>query len=615
MDADGEVERESQGTRVESIGIILSMAMLMALLYVAEVGWKRFVTVTFVAASRDVIWMAPLSAAFFSLLLLAPIWLIAPRLSRARARAAAVFGASWLVAFAVLLPWTQVHRGAAVILAAGVGTLAVRLLGTGARVSALRKAGLVMASVLTVGAVFVAGRGGWRARQGYASLSTARAGAPNVLFILLDTVRASALGLYGYGRATSPEIDRFATGGIVFDRAISTAPWTLPSHATLFTGEYPGLLSVSFRSPLDAQQATLAEHFRDAGYETVGFTGNLHYTAWDSGLSRGFLRWDDFMRSTTQTLRSGWIGQSVFVLQLMHARARWQVGEALRHPKFRVVPKPGGEERIAEALVTDLLAWHRDRPSRPYFAFVNFFDAHEDYRPPTALRTRFANKPNRRDLYDAEVFYLDRELGRLWRELGRRGALDNTIVVITADHGEQFGEHKMSGHGNSLYMQLLRVPLILRFDRGIPAGTRSADIISLRDIGATLLELAGVRPQVPFPGQSLSPLWTGDSTGAMGRSEAISELTQDAPPPTSDPLSRSQGVSIAIDGAHLIHRNAKDAKPELYDTVRDIDETKNLAESAEGKVMADERRAVLRDLLVRDKARFERTQPAAPPRP
>ena len=606
MEKGGELERETRGTRAESIGIILSMAMLMALLYVTEVGWKRFVAVTFVAASRDVMWMAPLSASFFSLLFLTPIWLLAPRLTRGRARALAVFGAAGLVAFAVLLPWTQVHRGAAVIFAAGVGTMAVRLLGTALRVAALRKAGLVMATVLAVGALVVAGRDVWRTRRAYASLPTARAGAPNVLFILLDTVRASALGLYGYGRATSPEIDRFAAGGMVFDRAISTAPWTLPSHASLFTGEYPGLLSTSFRSPLDDRQVTLAERFRDAGYETVGFTGNLHYTAWDSGLSRGFLRWDDFARSATQTLRSGWIGQSVVVLQLLHARAKWQVGEALRNPKFRVVPKPGGEERVAAALVNDLLAWHTDRPARPYFAFVNFFDAHEDYRPPTDLRTRFAATPTRRDLYDAEVFYLDRELGRMFGELTRRGALDNTIVVITADHGEQFGEHKMSGHGNSLYMQLLRVPLIVRFDRGIPAGTRTTDIISLRDIGATLLDLAGVRPQIPFPGQSIATLLRGDSSGARERSEAISELTQDAPPPSSDPLARSQGISLVSDSTHLIHRNSKGAQPELYDTVRDLEETINLARSTEGKVVADERRARLRELLAHDKARFER---------
>lgn len=608
METGGEFEPESRGTRAESIGIILSMAMLMALLYVTEVGWKRFVAVTFVAASRDVMWMAPLSASFFSLALLAPIWLVAPRLTRERARAVAIFGATGLVAFAVLLPWTQVHRGAALILAAGVGTMAVRLLGTALRVAALRRGGLVMATVLAVGAIVVAGRDVWRTRRAYATLSTARAGAPNVLFILLDTVRASALGLYGYGRATSPELDRFAAGGMVFDRAISTAPWTLPSHASLFTGEYPGLLSTSFRSPLDDRQVTLAEHFRDAGYETVGFTGNLHYTAWDSGLSRGFLRWDDFARSAAQTLRSGWIGQSVVVLQLLHARAKWQVGEALRHPKVRVVPKPGGEERVAAALVNDLLDWHIDRPARPYFAFVNFFDAHEDYRPPTELRTRFAAKPTRRDLYDAEVFYLDRELGRMFRELTRRGALDNTIVVITADHGEQFGEHKMSGHGNSLYMQLLRVPLIVRFDRGIQGGQRTADVVSLRDIGATLLDLAGVRPQVPFPGQSIATLLRGDSSGTRERSEAISELTQDAPPPSSDPLARSQGISLVSGDVHLIHRNAKGATPELYDTVHDLEETKNLAGSTEGKVIADERRARLRELLAHDKARFDRTR-------
>ncbi|MEO6445894.1 MAG: sulfatase [Gemmatimonadaceae bacterium] len=596
--------REARGRISESVGVILALAMLMALFYVVQVGWQHFVVNTFVAASRDVAWMAPLSAAFFSLFVLGPVWLFAPYLARDRARAAAIFGGTWLLVFAMLLPWTQVHRLAAAALAAGVATAAVRTFSSTSRIAALRRIGLASFVLMMLAAGTIASAQWWHISRGFASLPEPHAGAPNVLFILLDTVRASAMSLHGYERSTTPEIDRLAAGGTVFDRAISTAPWTLPAHASLFTGEYPGLLSVSFRSPLDDRQPTLAEHFRDAGYETVGFTGNLHYTGWDSGLTRGFLRWEDFVRNVTQTLRSGWIGQSRFALQLMHARVRWQVGQAFRQPEFWVVPKPGGEERNAADMVDAVLRWQGERASRPYFAFINFFDAHEDYRPPADLRTRFAPEPTRRDLHDAEIFYIDRELGRLLRDLETRGALANTIVVITSDHGEQFGEHKMSGHGNSLYMQLLHVPLVVRYDGQVPAGRRIDREVSLRDVGATLIQLAALPNAKSFAGTSLAGLWSGDTLPSWQPSEAVSELTQDAPPPSSDPLGRSQGVSLALEGAHLIHRNVKNAKPEFFDIVRDPEEATNLAATPEGQRRMLGHRQRLSEVLARDAARF-----------
>jgi arylsulfatase A-like enzyme len=622
--------RSPRGAMGDALAIVLALAMVMALTYVGGVGYKLLVKQTFVAASRDLLWMAPISAAVFSAVFLSPVIVAAPRLTRSRARAASIFGATWLVAFAVLLPWTAVHRATAAFLAAGVATAAVRWFSTPARVTMLKRAGTAIVVVLLASAAVVAATGAWRERQGYAALPDAPADAPNVLFLLLDTVRADALSLYGYGRETSPAIDSLAAGGVTFDHAVATAPWTLPSHATLFTGEYGGLLSTSFRSPLDGTQETIAERFRNAGYETVGFTANLHYTGWESGLARGFLRWTDFKRSTMQVLRSGWLGQSTIVLQLLNARAKWQVGEALRHPSFLVVPKPGGEERDAAELAGTVLDWERERTAqlagqrRPWFAFVNFFDAHETYAPPASYRTRFSSEPTERDLYDGEIAYLDHELGRMLGALRERGALDNTIIVVVSDHGEHFKEHGMSGHGNSLYYKVLHVPLVIRYDGRLPAGRRIPNVVSLRDLPATLSSLAGLQGNRPFAGIPLDWSWDGASAVASASdtargvsanpvsttpetSAAISELTQDAVALTDDPITRSQGVSLVeASGDHSIHRNIKGAQPELYNVRTDPAELGNLASDSIGVRAFQAQRERLQALLRRDRARFDR---------
>jgi arylsulfatase A-like enzyme len=596
-----------RGSVTDSVAIVFSIAMFMALGYVVEVAWRRFVLGGFVSASREVVWMAPLSAAAFAVVLLAPLWLAAPYLRRATARRWAAFGSVWLFVFAALLPWTQIHRLAAVVLAIGVAAMVVRWIDRGERLATIRRVGTVTGVfLLVVGGALSA----WRAQQrraAFDALPPAREGSPNVLVLLLDTVRASALSMYGYARNTSPSMDALAAGGLVFEHAVSTAPWTLPAHASLFTGEFPGLLSASFRRPLDGTRATLAEHFREGGYETVGFVGNPYYTAWDSGLSRGFLHWHDYNLGVRQVLRSGWIGQASITLQFLAARSLGDLVRAVRSAEFVVIPKPGGDAPNATQIADAMLAWERGRAAQPYFAFANFFDAHEAYAPPARYRTRFAADPGPRDLHDAEIAYIDDEVQRLLDGLRTRGALENTIVVITSDHGEQFKEHGINGHGNSLYYHLLHIPLVIRFDGRVPSGRRVSDVVSLRDVGATLLSLAELPSAATFPGHSLAPTWAGgDSTGTQ-RSPAISELTQDSVPRTSDPLTRSQGISLVEnDGLHGIFRNTRSVRPLMYNVRTDTNELDNLSERPEGRAIYDAQRGRLRRLLEIDQAEFTR---------
>ncbi|MEP7382376.1 MAG: sulfatase-like hydrolase/transferase [Gemmatimonadota bacterium] len=589
------------GSRRESLAIVVAVAMLMALGYVVEAGWKRYVLGGFASVSRDVIWMAPLSAMVYASLLLAPVWLAAPWMRAQVARASALFAAMWLATFAALLPWTQIHRVAAAVLAMGVASAIMRWCTTRRRVQAVVRIGqLIGITLLVAGACSVALQRYWQ-RAAYAALPSPATDAPNVLVLLLDTVRASELGMYGYPRATSPAMDSVAAGGVVFEHAVSTAPWTLPAHASLFTGEYPGVLSTSFRAPLDGKYATLAERFGAAGYETVGFVGNPYYTAWDSGLNRGFLRWFDFNPSVKQVLRSGWIGQSSIVLQLMRSRSLRNVIDAFRSAEFVVIPKPGGDAPDARELTDALLGWQAARDTRPFFAFVNFFDAHEAYAPPPAYRTRFTENPKARDLHDGEIAYVDDQVKRLLESLRSRGALANTIVVITSDHGEQFKEHGISGHGNSLFYQLLHIPLVFRYDGHVPVGRRVPFIVSLRDVGATLLDLAGASSDLPFPGRSLVATWTSSDSIPPARSAAISELTQDRVPRTDDPLTRSQGISLVEDdGMHGIFRNLKQIRPLLFNVRTDAAERVNLAKDSAGRTAYDAQQTRLRRLLLLD---------------
>lgn len=601
--------RSRRGSIPDSLGIVLALAMFMALGYVAEVGWRRFVVEGFVSASRDVLWMAPFSAAIHAAVILAPVWLAAPLLERGRARALAVFASAGLATFAALLPWTSIHRLAAAMLALGVASAVMRWCTAsssgGARLSAIRRLGGAIALALVASGALVTFLRAQERRAALASLPTARTESPNVLVLLLDTVRASALSMYGYARTTSPAMDSVAAGGVLFEHAVATSPWTLPSHATLFTGEFSGLLSTSFRSPLDRTRATLAEQFRAAGYETVGVVGNPYYTAWDSGLGRGFIQWTDYDRSVRQLLRSGWIGQSSIVLQLTRSRSVRDIVSAVRGAEFLVIPKPGGEAPNATGITDALLAWEESRGGRPYFAFANYFDAHEAYVPPPKYRTRFATSPTPRDLHDAEIAYIDDEVARLLATLRARGALENTIVVITSDHGEQFKEHGISGHGNSLYYQLLQIPLVIRHDGHIPAGRRVPDIVSLRDVGATLLDLAGVVTTPPFPGHSLVATWTSADSAAPLRSPAISELSQDPIPRTEDPISRSQAISLVEDdGLHGIFRNLKNPRPLMYNVRADPEELVNLATQPDGLPVYEAQRQRLRRILVADEAEF-----------
>jgi arylsulfatase A-like enzyme len=417
-------------------------------------------------------------------------------------------------------------------------------------------------------------------------------GVPNVLFIVLDTVRAKNLGVCGYARETTPRLSRLAARGVGFNDARSAAPWTLPSHATMFTGRWPSELFEYPEQKLDSSVPTLAEYLGRNGYATAGFVANTFYCNSGFGLGRGFDHYEDFYEN---------FGTSP--------------GEILRHSALgrRLLDLAGVEEAIrldgrkdADQINSDFLTWQSTRGPRPFFAFLNYMDAHAPYIAPARADHHFglrATTPSdqkilndwqkittpptdpraielARDAYDDCIAFLDSALGRLFDELERRGIFDNTLVVVTSDHGEEIGEHQLVGHGRSLYREELHVPLIVVKPGRVPSGRRIAEPVSLRDLPATIVDLLQLSDNSPFPGRSMVPLWStrpglDKPDPGIVRSEVALRLKastkKDRPPALRGPM-----ASVVAEGMSYI-RNA-DGSEELYRLLDDPAEAKNLAE-------------------------------------
>jgi arylsulfatase A-like enzyme len=395
-------------------------------------------------------------------------------------------------------------------------------------------------------------------------LPAATGSSPNVLLLVLDTVAALRLSLYGYPQANTPHLEEWARRGVRFDRAMSTAPWTLPSHSSILTGRWPHELNADWLDPLDGTYPTLAEVLGSRGYASAGFVANS-YCSRAFGLHRGFQHYEDFPATPAQILFSSALGR-------------------LLVPSYRV--RFHKVVRRADAINGELLHWLDHRPeNRPFFAFLNYMDAHDPYEPPPPFDGQFSDPASMRlvhglrhdrvigwtpaeaqaaqGAYSGALAYLDSRLSALFTELDRRGLLANTIVIVTADHGEEFGEHGVFYHGNSLYQTVARVPLIINWNGHLPAGRTVNAPVSLRDLAATVMDLTGAESAQPFPGRSLGRFWNQERPAVPGTDTLLMKVSYSPRLPRGTPVSRGTMQAVQLGGYRLIVNG--DGVEELYD--------------------------------------------------
>jgi arylsulfatase A-like enzyme len=478
---------------------------------------------------------------------------------------------------------------AVILLAAGIASQVTRLAATRQRLLHqlfVRTIPAMIALALLVGLTTQA-RYWWIEHRLLQSLPPAAPGAPNVLLLVLDTVRAKSTSLYGYSKDTTPNLQRWARRGVLFDQAIAPSPYTLTSHASMFTGRYPHQLAADWTVPLESGCPTLAEVLHDRGYLTAGFVANVWYAGRQTGLDRGFGRY---------------VAHRLTPLEILVRSALCRT--LLRIP--RISPP-------ASAINDDFSRWLARSPKRPFFAFLNYCDCHVPYEPEPRDQTASPDEQRQiffwgidglmapqadtdpahltlaRDAYENCLRGLDRRINELLQNLEDRGDLKNTIVIIVGDHGEQFGEHNIIQHADSLYRPALHVPLFIIAPNSPVAGQRVRQMVTLRDLPATILDLLKIPPG-GIAGDSFAAAITPGPDAPLPSGPKFAFVSRGINYPAWHPNSGGPVAAVFLDGKYCIRNTYQE---ELYDFQTDPDEQHNLIDSPNSRHLSD----LLRPLL------------------
>ncbi|MFN0152118.1 MAG: sulfatase [bacterium] len=414
---------------------------------------------------------------------------------------------------------------------------------------------------------------------------------PNILLIVMDTVRADALASYGLPLDATPTIDRVARSGVTYANASATAPWTLPSHASLFTGLYPSEHGAHYgHLHLDDDVTTMAELLSGLGYATIGFSKKT-WLSREMGTLQGFDAYRDFRLPEPR--------ERLFAARLRASVRDITRGRPLRH-------KDAGGAAIASAAS----AWireHAEEGAPPFFLFMNLNEAHLPFIPQRPDFLRYARRLpgnaamatnldsmlfiagevqlGREDLallaslYVGEIAYVDRQIATVIAALEETAAFDNTIVIITSDHGENIGDHGLMGHVLCVYDTLIKVPLVVRYPARFPANVIDERLVQLTDVLPTIVDIVD-----PEAAALLPPLSGRSLLSAESRGFAVTEYQRpdsylerfperfpnfDTAPYRRDLISLSAGALKLIEGS--------DGRRELYDLALDPGERADIA--------------------------------------
>ncbi|HMD84600.1 MAG TPA: sulfatase-like hydrolase/transferase [Terriglobia bacterium] len=363
--------------------------------------------------------------------------------------------------------------------------------------------------------------------------------APSIILISIDTLRADRLSCYGYRRLATPHIDAITQGGTLFTSIDSQVPLTFPSHVSLFTSTYPFFNGIEDNGEaLRPNAVTLATLLKSHGYHTGAVVGGFVLDR-RFGLDQGFDEYD-----------------STF------------------NPHRERESDPGDVKRSGADVVAAATQWLQATSNRPFFLFLHLYDLHTPYNLPATYRARYGTG------YDAELRYVDEQVGVFWDALRQRNLLDKALVVFTSDHGESLGDHGEQTHGYFIYQSALWVPLIIHWpggSAGFPA--RAGDPASLMDVAPTILQFAGIPLPREFQGRSLLEMSRPGSTG----------ITRDI---YSESLYAHNHFGCASLRALRTgrYKYIQAPKPELYDLAADPGETRNLYEQKRSLALAFQER-------------------------
>lgn len=327
-------------------------------------------------------------------------------------------------------------------------------------------------------------------------------GRPNILLIGVDTLRADRLSCYGYSQQTSPHIDALAADGVLYRNALAQSSWTRPSFATILTSLYPSSHTAIGKADRLPQGAlTLAEVLQAAGYRTAGLVDNINIAPL-FGFDQGF---DTYTYLEPDLPLGASDVSSELALYQAARRAYYMVAGG------KVVVQEYYQD--AATVTAAAKAWLADHPDERFFLFLHYMDPHDPYMEHPYSGVGYARASDQNPdpslaatfsaLYDGEVRYVDTYLGELWAFLQEAGLYDNTLIVLTGDHGEEFQEHGGWWHGQTLYEEQLRVPLIVKYPGGARAGTVVEEYARTLDVAPTVVDAAGLAVPATWQGRSL----------------------------------------------------------------------------------------------------------------
>jgi arylsulfatase A-like enzyme len=579
------------------------------LLLFQRINWAQWARVLHV--SKEILWISPIVDAIFFVLIACGVALVSRVLPRIPGLRVLVFILASLTAYDWLLVTGRLYKRACLLLALGIAVALTRRLKQ-YEVSVaqfFKRSAPVLLCVFIF--LLVGIESGKRLHESFSTshLPAAAPGSPNILLIVIDTLRADHVSSYGYSRQTTPQIDNLATHGVLFENAIAPSSWSLPSHASLVTGRAVHEHGLGNVQPMPwfgwGDRAlnglpTLGEALQQRGYRTGAFSANRIYFTSNVGLGRGFLHFEDYFDT---------VGDAFVRTEFGREFARLYLNRSPKSKFTRFFRSAGlsnwldkdsegsgeyggafGVRKRADELNHEALRWIEHDRQHPFFAFLTYLDVHYSYGGPAGYPKPAWDRGTTIDEYDAGLKYEDDYIGRLLAELDRQGSLKNTVVIITSDHGESLGDHGLSYHGAALYWELVHVPLIFCWPGHLPEGVRVDQPVGNEAIATTTLEMLGGRPEIP--GAPLSKLWQisrSPDQSAMPFPNVVSELPQTNTIVKEDrvmqgkaPLATDGWMRSVISGEWQLISHEKYGD-QIYDWKSDPAEAKDLINTAQGQ--------------------------------